>query len=89
MVYGHIYLRVWWWYTVAAYVHITRRQREREGERERERKARRGGQRSRVALSVYHAVFAITFDPRPMSFSLPLVRRLSSVLAAVPFRRSS
>lgn len=45
---------------------------------------RRGGQRSRVAPSVYRAVFAITFDPtRCLSLSLPLVLHLSSVLAAV------
>lgn len=59
------------WSTIAAYVRISRRQRKREGERERERKARRGGQRSRVALSVYRAVFAVTFDPaRCLSLSL-------------------
>lgn len=43
---------------------------------------RRGGQRSRVAPSVYRAVFAITFDPA-RCLSLPLVLHLSSVLATV------
>jgi hypothetical protein len=64
---------------------IARRQRERE----RERKARRGGQRSRVALSVYRAVFAITFDPARCLSLFLLFATSSSVLAAVPFRRSS
>jgi len=66
------------WPTIAAYVRITRRQREREGERERERKARQGGQRSRVALSVYRAVTQSPLTPADVSFSLPLVRYLSS-----------
>jgi len=69
---------VYMYTTIAAYVRITWRQRERGG-RERERKARRGGQKSRVALSVYRAVFAVTFNPaRCLSLFLSFATSLLS-----------
>jgi len=59
----------------------------------RKRKRKEGASRwaeiSRGSVCASRHIRSHLWPPRPMSFFLPLARHLSSVLIAVPFRRSS